>query len=88
MGCYGLIFWVSHSHYFYDFNKRRRYTNFEKLSHTLKKYGDYTHSCSNAGKLDVILKTLNNCYPKIQFTYELKKEDKISFMDVLFRWLL
>ena len=39
---------------------------------------DNTHAYIDSNKLDII-KALNNYRPKIQFTYELEKEGKISF---------
>ena len=53
-----------------------------------KRYVDNTHDYINPDKLDGIIKILINYYSKIQFTYELEKEGKISFLDVLITRLI
>ena len=45
-------------------------------------YIDNMHAYLNPNNLDDIIKALNNYQPKIQFTYELEKESKISFLNV------
>ena len=48
-----------------------------------KRYVDDTHAYINPDKLNIILDALNSYHPKIKFTYELEKEGKLSFLDVL-----
>ena len=48
-----------------------------------KRFVDDTIGYVKNGSTDIILSKLNSFHPKIQFTYEIKEENKLSFLDVL-----
>ena len=48
-----------------------------------KRFVDDTIGYVKNGSIDMILSKLNSFHPKIQFTYEIKEENKLSFLDVL-----
>ena len=47
-----------------------------------KRYVDDIHAYVDPTKVDMILNTLNNFYPNIEFTFELKQNNTINFLDV------
>ena len=50
-----------------------------------KRYVDDTHVYIKPDKVDHVLKKLNTYHKQIQFTYELQKDQGISFLDVSIR---
>ena len=50
-----------------------------------KRYVDDTHVYIKPDKVDYVLKKLNTYHKQIQFTYELQKDQRISFLDVSIR---
>ena len=46
------------------------------------RYIDDTIMCINKKNLDLVLKTFNSYNNKLQFTYELKQDKKINFLDM------
>ena len=52
-----------------------------------KRYVDDTHVYVEPEKIDYVMEKLNNYHQQIQFTYELEKYQRISFLDVLIRRL-
>ena len=50
-----------------------------------KRYVDDTHVYIKPDKTDYVLKKLNTYHKQIQFTYELQKDQRISFLDVSIR---
>ena len=47
-----------------------------------KRYVDDTHAYIEPGKIDYVIKKLNTYHQQTQFTYELEKYQRISFLDV------
>ena len=52
-----------------------------------KRYVDDTHAYIEPEKIDYVMKKLNTYHQQIQFTYELEKYQRISFLDVSIRRL-
>ena len=52
-----------------------------------KRYIDDTHAYIKPSKIDYLMKKLNTYHEQIQFTYELEKYQRISFIDVSIRRL-
>ena len=50
-----------------------------------KRYVDDTHDYVEPTKIEFILNKLNNLHPNFNFTFELKKNDEINFLDVLIK---
>ena len=48
-----------------------------------KRFVDNTIGYVKNGSIDIILLKLNSFHPNIQFTYEIEKENKLSFFDIL-----
>ena len=48
-----------------------------------KSFVDDTIGYVKNGSIDIILSKLNSFHPNIQFTYEIEKENKLPFSDVL-----
>ena len=52
-----------------------------------RRYVDDTHAYIEPDKIDYVMKKLNTYHKQIQFTYELEKDQRISFLDVSIRRL-
>ena len=52
-----------------------------------KRYVDDTHAYIEPEKIDYVMKKLNTYHQQIQFTYEIEKYQRISFLDVSIRRL-
>ena len=50
-----------------------------------KRCVDDTHAYIQPYKIDYVMKKLNTYHQQTQFTYELEKDQRISFFDVLIR---
>ena len=48
-----------------------------------KRFVDNTIGYVKNGSINIILLKLNSFHPNIQFTYEIEKENKLSFFDIL-----
>lgn len=55
----------------------------EKFIKPWKRYVDDTITYIKPGSINVVINILNNFHQNIKFTYELEKDGKISFLDVL-----
>ena len=53
-----------------------------------KRCVDDTHAYIQPYKIDYVMKKLNTYHQQTQFTYELEKDQRISFFDVLIRFLV
>ena len=53
----------------------------------MKKKVDDTHAYIEPDKIDYIMEKLDTYHQQIQFTYELEKYQRISFLDISFRRL-
>ena len=46
------------------------------------RYVDDTLLCVPLDKLQKLIDTINNYYPRIQFTHEMERNNRISFLDL------
>ena len=46
------------------------------------RYVDDTLLCVTLDKLQTVIDTFNDCHPRIQFTHEMEKHNRISFLDL------